>query len=274
VYTPGTYATKIALTKNTTNFFESGVYYFKAGFGGLDNGNTGTDNLYVIGGQPGPGDVNQISQNSPCWDFLTTSPYYTAGSGGSGVEWIIGRNTWFDVHTVHLELFTRQGGPPSEGAQDISLREVPPVCVLPADAGYDTTVCVPSGTWTPSAPPNPGQIFQVDANNHSPNIYIHGGIFMPNHNLEEFTSSAYQVTLGAVFANSIEFSYQNATVSPLQISAGAPNFTPTTVLTATAIGSAGQTFQVQSVVETDISPTTGQVTKVQEKSWRIVKPSS
>ena len=71
---------------------------------------------------------------------------------------------------------------------------------------------------------------------------------MPNNNLEEYTSSAYQVTLGAVFANSIEFSYQNSTVSPLQISAGAPNFTPTTVLTATAVGSAGQTFQVQSVI--------------------------
>ena len=82
------------------------------------------------------------------------------------------------------------------------------------------------------------------------------------------------MTIGAVFANSIEFSYQNSTVSPLQISAGAPNFTPTTVLTATAVGTAGETFQVQSVVETDLSPTTGLVTKIQEKSWRIVKPSS
>ena len=55
---------------------------------------------------------------------------------------------------------------------------------------YDTTVCVPSGTWTPSTPKNPGQLFQVDANNHSPNVYIHGGVFMPNNNFEEFTSSA------------------------------------------------------------------------------------
>ena len=125
-----------------------------------------------------------------------------------------------------------------------------------------------------SARPNPGQIFQVDANNHSPNVYIHGGIFMPNNNLEEFTSSAYQVTLGAVFANSVEFSYQNSTSRRYRSPAGAPNFTPTTVLTATAVGTAGQTFQVQSVVETDLSQTTGLVIKVQEKSWRIVQPAS
>ena len=130
VFTPGKYTSNIHFAANTTDFFESGVYYFTGGFGALDNGNNGTDNLYVIGGQPGPGDLNQISQNSPCWSALTSSPYYTQGSGGTGVEWIIGGNTWFDVHSVHLELFTRQGGPASEGAQGISLARFPP-CVPP-----------------------------------------------------------------------------------------------------------------------------------------------
>ena len=65
VLTPGSYSSGIHLNSNTTNFFESGVYYFTGGWGALDNGGGGTDNLYIIGGQPAPGDVNQIAQNSP-----------------------------------------------------------------------------------------------------------------------------------------------------------------------------------------------------------------
>ena len=252
VFSPGTYTSSISLAKNTTNFFESGVYNFEGGWGHLDNGNTPPDNLYVIGGKPSPGDAVTIASNSPCWNAIQSGAYWNGGSG-TGVEFILAKNTWWDVHTVNLELFTREGGAASEGFQGLSFRDV---------SG------VGSGNVWYSDLSNLGgvnQIFQVDANNHIPNVYVHGGIYAPNHNVVEYNNQQ-QVTLGPMFANSIELAYATSTTPQLRISGGSPG-QPIVVLTATT----GQ-VTVQAYVPFDSS---GNVITDPNKgyTWRVLSPS-
>ncbi|HUY64633.1 MAG TPA: hypothetical protein VMV14_08990 [Acidimicrobiales bacterium] len=245
VFFPGTYSSGPSLVKGGTNFFESGVYYFKNGFGGFDNGNNPPDTLYVIGGQPTTGDPVAIASGSPCWSAIQASTYYTANAPETGVEWILGGGTWMDVHTVNLELFTHDSGPASEGAQGISIREVPPACsgtqlTTPGPGPSCVTAAQQTSGWSPSTP---NQLFQVDANDHLPHVFIHGGLYMPTNNLEEFTNTQ-AVTLGPIDANSIELTYASSSSPPLSIEAGTGN--PEVLLTATAY-SAGQPFQVEGL---------------------------
>jgi hypothetical protein len=253
VYYPGTYTSKISFTKGTTNFFESGVYNFEGGWSPLDNGNTLPDTLYVIGGKPSPGDVVTIASGSPCWSTIQASSYYNAGTG-TGVEFIMSGQSWWDVHTVNCELFTRQGGPANEGAQGISFRDVSGVLSTSSPWGSDLS--------------NPGgvnQIFQVDANNHIPNMYVHGGIYAPNHNVVEYNNQQ-QVTLGPIFANSIEFAFASSTTPQLRVSGGSPG-NATVVLTATT----GQ-VTVQAFIPFD---TNGNMVTDPTKgyTWRVLSPS-
>lgn len=268
VYTPGTYSAtagfpNITLKKNFTYFFESGVYNFQNGWPHLDNGATGTDNLYIIGGRPSPGDVVTLAKNSPCWKSVQTTVqnggFWDAGSG-TGVEFILAGPTWWDVHTVNLELFTRERDPASnaaaEGAQGISLREVSP--------------CLPTGCngWVVSNPGGVNQLFQVDANNHVPHVYVHGGMYLPNHNLEEYTQTQ-PVVLGPIWANSVEFSFQSKDSPELSVSGGSPG-TPTVVLTATA-----GTVTVQAFIpfDTTQNPPVEVTDPNQGYYWRVLNPS-
>jgi hypothetical protein len=246
VYHPGLYASKPSFAAGATSFLESGVYVFENGVGGLDNG------AYVIGGAPSPGDVVSVAQNSPCWNTIKNSSYFTNGTG-SGVEWILGKSTWLDVHSVNMELFTRVGGPASEGAQGLSVRDV---SGIGSGSVWYTDVNTVGG---------PGQLFQVDANNHSPNVYVHGGLYMPNENIEEFTNSS-GVTLGPMFANSIEFTFNSVASPPLTVSAGSPG-NATVVLTATT----GQ-VTVQAYIPFD---TSGNMVTDPNKgyTWRVLSPS-
>ncbi|HZU78664.1 MAG TPA: hypothetical protein VE991_02005 [Acidimicrobiales bacterium] len=252
VYKPGAYTSGISFSKNTTYFFESGLYYMGGGFGAFDNGSTGTDNLYVIGGEPSQGDVPFLFQNSPCYNYLTNttsagySLYYHLPANGTGVEWILGNGTWMDVHTVNLELFTRQGGAAWEGSQGLSLREVPAACGNGVSPGYGPS-CLTSALQTlgykPSSVGGPGQIFQVDANNHLPQVFVHGGLYTPTHNIEEFSNNE-GVILGPIDCWSLELSYQSSTSPTLNIEAGTglPQFE----IKATANGS-GAPFEEDAV---------------------------
>jgi hypothetical protein len=253
VWSPGTYTSKITLAKGTTNFFESGVYNFEGGWSPLDNGNTPPDTLYVIGGKPSPGDVVTIASSSPCWNALTSGSYWNGGTG-TGVEFIMSGTSWWDVHTVNMELFTRQGGGASEGAQGLSFRDVSGVAATDPQWGADLTV----GGGV-------NQIFQVDANNHNPNVYVHGGIYAPNHNVVEY-NNLQQVTLGPIFANSIEFAYASSTSPQLRVSGGSPG-NATVVLTATT----GQ-VTVQAFIPFD---TSGNMVTDPNKgyTWRVLSPS-
>lgn len=69
---------------------------------------------------------------------------------------------------------------------------------------------------------NPGgklQLVQVDANNHNPEFYLHGGIYSPNNNVEFFTNKL-QVTTGPILANSLELAFATKDSPPLRINAG------------------------------------------------------
>jgi len=264
VFTPGTYTGHLNFSANTTYFFESGLYYFTGGFGAFDNGpGTGTDNLYIIGGHPSQGDPVSVAQNSPCWSTIKASTYFTAGTG-TGVEWILGAASWMDVHTVNLELFTREGGNTSiEGAQGISVREVPPFC-SGAQTGSPDGWCAGS-KWLPScsnSTSNPNQcgnnqLFQVDANDHEPNVFVHGALYMPDNNVEEYTgTTSTGVTLGPIDCDSLELSFQSSSTKILQIEAGTGN--PVVALIATAT-SGSLSFSEEAVYGIE---TTGQSASV------------
>ena len=252
VFSPGTYTSSVSLNQNTTNFFQSGVYNFEGGWGHLDNGNNPPNNLYLIGGKPSPGDVVTIASSSPCWNALTSGSYYNGGTG-TGVEFIMAKNSWWDVHTVNCELFTRMGGPASEGFQGLSFRDVSGIA---SGNVWYSDLSTPGGV---------NQIFQVDANNHIPNMYVHGGIYAPNHNIVEYNNQR-QVTLGPIFANSIEFAYASSTTPQLRISGGSPG-NATVVLTATT----GQ-VTVQAFIPFD---TNGNMVTDPTKgyTWRVLSPS-
>jgi hypothetical protein len=287
-YAPGYYKSKPTITNGQTTYFESGIYYFPGGgFGGI--GHDGSD-TWLIGGLPSPGDTNGTSaqanppaSSSPCWSAIQANgdTYNPSGSwfdGGTGIEWILGGNTWLDVHTIHWEMFTRLGPAGStgtwEGGQGITIREVPPQCSAgDLSAGYDTTVCVPASSgWVPTVAQN-NQLFQVDANGHQPNVWIHGGIFAPDANIEEFTNTNYQVTLGPIWANSVEFTYASSQVAPLQVSAGSPNLSPQTIVWVKASGANSAPITVQAVFTTQLS-SNGTVAYVRQQTWRICPSGS
>jgi hypothetical protein len=223
------------------------VYYITTSGGGnwhFDNGAGGatftpsSDKFYVIGGMPSPGDQNTIAKTSPCWSYIAASSYAHAGTG-TGVEWILGTHTFMDVHTVNMELFTREGGKPWEGAQGLSIREVPPVCVgkpTPGPGPTCITTAQASEGWKPSKPGPANaitQLFQVDGNTNHPHVFVHGGLYAPDNDIEEFTYTS-GVTLGPIDCNSLELSFALATSPQLQIEAGTG--TPTVALKATAHG--------------------------------------
>jgi hypothetical protein len=164
-----------------------------------------------------------------------------------------------DVHTVHLELFTREAPTDAqaviEGGQGISIREVSP--------GSS-----PAG-WIKSAPGGALQLVQVDANNHNPEFYLHGGIYSPNNNVEFFTNKL-QVTTGPILANSLELAFAKTSSPPLKINAGGDGKGQYEfVATGTTDGSNGLpkgSLQVEAVVTFD-RKTAGVPITIQ--SWRV-----
>jgi len=217
-----------------------------------------------------------FDSSTPCYSELTDASntlYYTQDntptsakpSTGYGVEWILGGKTWFDVHTVHLELFTRLGGVSSEGAQEISIREIPPAC--------GGSVLVPCGAtgWNVSTP-GAIQIFQVDQNNHVPAVFIHGGIYTPHNNIELYTNSAGGASLaytGPIDANSIELASQTAGGNVIIGAGGSADttFQLTVVSNGNGGGPAEQPFTEQAVIKQ-----TSGVWKV--LSWRVCSGSN
>jgi hypothetical protein len=252
VFTPGTYTGQIKFTHTVTYYFESGLYYFTGGFSAFDDGNPTTDKLFVIGGQKSPGDKVTFATQSPCWNVIQ-STYASKGGPGTGAEWILGTKTWMDVHTVNLELFTREGGQSWEGAQGLSIREVPPNCTAGKTPGKGPS-CLdaarqaaknPQGvTWKPSNPGgNPNQLFQVDAAEHLPQVFIHGGLFTPDNDIEEFTNAA-SVVLGPIDCNSLELSFKSRSSPPLSVEAGTG--TPSVAIIATAKGK-GHPYKAEAI---------------------------
>jgi hypothetical protein len=243
VFSPGTYSTNINFGGpggTGTYFFENGLYYFTGGFAAFTNGGKTPDGLYVIGGTPSRGDKVTVATGSPCWTYIKN--HLASLGSGTGVEWVLGAGTWMDVHTVNLELFTREGGAAWEGAQGLSIREVPPSCkttgqATPGKGPSCLTTAQLSATrtgnkWEQSKPGI--QLFQVDSHpGHLPHVFVHGGLFAPDNNIEEFTST-YAVTLGPIDCASLELSFASVHSPTLSIEAGTG--TSSAALVATAYG--------------------------------------
>lgn len=250
---------------------------------------------YIVGGHASPGDTPTVVSNSPCYGAIagatdnytpTGSWFIGGGSGlspnGTGVEWIAGGGTWYDVHTIDLELFTREAPPANvanEGAQGISLREIPPTCPAGAPAaGNDGAVhpgpwCVTTASkWAPSAGGGLNQTLQIDANNHDPYVYIHGAVYMPDTNMVLFTNQPQRdVWTGPIDVNSLEMTYDSANSPPLQIIAGAPTLVQFELI-ATATDAAGNTTLSEEAVATvDYTQTP---TKLTIQSWRVCNGTS
>lgn len=224
LFVPGKY-TDMEFIDHKTHFFKPGVYYLDVGKMMFDNGKTPPNDLFLIGGKPAEGDVPEFADESPCWDEIqagTGDPGNSWSTAvGTGVTFILGGDTWWDIHTVNLEFFTRTGGPKSEGAQGIAVRET---CTTrtptsPPTGSLSGPSC-PAG-WAPSELGRPNQIFQADANNHNPRVKLHGRMYVPNHNVTEFTNDT-SVVLGAVWANSLEFTYADDNSPPVTVSGGSP----------------------------------------------------
>lgn len=237
-----------------TYFFESGVYYFNTGnWGPIDDGTN--NNLWLIGGTPDTATDQPLVWKSgvtPCYSQITANSAVYNTSNGYGVEWIAGGTTWLDVHTVHLELFSRIGGGASEGAQNISFRDVPQLC---SKAGVQQQMCLPTaGGWAPSSPGTPGQVLQIDQNTHIPNIFIHGGIFCPFTNVELYSNNSSgvgssQIYTGPIDANSLELASEQATGTVVIGAGGAQPTVFELTVVATDPGGAGNMTEQATVDE-------------------------
>lgn len=297
VYAPGYYKTAPKFSSGATTYFESGVYYFATGGWGA----VGADNqppVYMIGGQPSPGDLESEANSvppvtppattSPCWSAVKAKgdsykPSGTWYDGGTGVEWILGGGTWLDLHTVTVELFTRempttlaaiQGecGPSATTpcSQGITLHEVPPLCptgttsTSPDGAVHPGPYCVTSASkWAPTRTGS-NQPLQIDANKHNPYVYMHGDVYMPDNDMTLFTNQ-HGVWTGPIDVNSLELTYNSATSPPLQIIAGGLTVVQFE-LVATASDSTGSTLTEEAVATVDYTKTP---TKLTVQSWRV-----
>ena len=117
-------------------------------------------------------------------------------------------------------------------------------------------------------------VLQVDANSplHYPDVFVHGGIFLPNENVEEYTNPQPGFagpTLGPIFANSVEFTYAQFSQQQLVVSDGSPG-APTDVFTATA---GPVTIQAFVPFDTSTTPPTEVTDPSKGYSWRVLNPS-
>lgn len=254
VFTPGEYPYppnwqqgKQGSADVTFYYMEPGVYFFantgQTWIPSLENEN-GSGTTYIIGGPPSKQD-NPLYWNSsnPCWSTFTSSTgagyqYYEPGLGtssdqGTGNEWILGGDSWMDLHSGVLELFTRECATANptcanEGTQGISYREVSPcadgtssgtsgfgTCQTgwtnaaltaldgPPPTGPGATGFCTTGTYYTDSPcfpdvsqPNgetPGQFFQLD-DSFTPVADMHGGVYAPNANVQLYSQATGAVS--------------------------------------------------------------------------------
>ena len=284
---------------------------------------------FIIGGQPSASDSTNVAQMSPCWSYISThgaqldSPSaatgfatlgnicgsgstacaYPSGSwyegggasgtpNGTGTTWVLGGASFLDIHTIDMELFTRQvpaatvASPSSsqiatqvanEGTEGVSIREVPPLCdatTLVGTTGFTDGALHPgpycalvSSNWAPLDPGAKNQAIQIDANNHDPYIYFHGSIFMPDNNVTLYTSQPQRnVWLGAIDVNSIEFTFAGTLAAPIQIISGGNPSIGVVEIIATATDGASSGSGAAVSTEAVVNELTGVI-----ESWRVCR---
>jgi len=305
VWFPGTYPTKVKFPRDTYNFLVSGVYNFAGGFQGIDNGKESAKRpnaLYIVGGEPSFGDdvtysdpralkpENELTvterRAADCWTLIEQSGFCpvpadkkslcaaTDGTGrsGTGVELIFSKKTKWDVKTANIELFTRIADGDPTRPNGLSIRE----SCREEDAAIRGTMPRCPASWAAYQNTAGDRLMlKVKKKDRQPQIYIHGGIYMPSHNIQEVTTTR-GVILGSMFANSIELAFTTVTSPAAQISAGS-NLRPTVILTATTTGNNPHSVQVIVPFAPTSRPVGGRYTgqfgvfRLDDARWNVYK---
>jgi Tfp pilus assembly protein PilX len=200
IFYPGTYdyslsdmslSTAFNLTK--TNYFATGVYYFRSSFSFTG---TGSDDTYYFGGMPADYEAKKFSSK---WDATTcardteavaaaasaTTPF-TYTPSGSGVEFVFGNGAILTVENKsRAELFERT----ADGNQETAS---PTIAVVPST--WATTPV----TWQANPIHTTGVTFTPGADKA---LVVHGVTYAPEHNvLLKVTNVVDAVAFGGIVA--------------------------------------------------------------------------
>ncbi len=185
IFLPGKY-TALTLPQNTHNYFASGVYYFE------NTGEIRVDRADVFGGKRSATDPQEaapvVTQDTACATDVDAGI-----NDGTGVEWILGGDSWVNIassNSTSFELYRRiPANSPNgdEGTPGISIRTVP----NPAPPGYITTAI--SGSY----------IFDSGGGSN-PQVVVHGTIYTPEFPVAlRKTNASEAVALSGVWGSSL-----------------------------------------------------------------------
>jgi Tfp pilus assembly protein PilX len=283
IFYPGTYnydvsstlaadaARAFDLTK--TNYFATGVYYFRSSFKFTG---TGTALTYFFGGQPASYETPNLSQwnSTDCArDAKATqaaalaTPAFSYSPSGTGVEFVFGNGAQLTVdNKSRAELFERT----ADGTQE---KASPTVAFVPS-----TWTTTPVTTWETNPAHTDGLAFAPGADKA---LVLHGVAYAPEHNIRlKLTNVVDAVAFGGIVAWKAELdSSEGGGGSGLVVNGR--NGTPKPrriIVKATAplsdATSAGKPVVSTAViiVENDEDPAIGKPKTVTVESWRTRAP--
>jgi hypothetical protein len=253
IFFPGTYTTAPTFDKNDKYYFASGVYYFA---------NAGQIYLAgeIFGGQPGPGESQQMTTATPCSNDAAVNALVPGAATGSGVQLVLGGSSKLrvdDHQKDKIELFSR-------------------VPAVPANEGTaGVTVYAPRTNGTNYVKWDSDKVLAMDGNKTT--MIIHGLFYAPT----GFVNKAYALQnpgnaatfAGGLVAQRLTLFFDNqsssgATASVARIIPSAPPTPRTVVVTATA--DPVDPGEAPTVIKAVVQLGTGAGTPATVLSWRTV----
>lgn len=261
IFYPGTYdsAPDLDLSGDRTNYFASGVYYFKSSF---TFAGTGGGNTYFVGGE-------KMDSETDVLDSSTMEPYskpscasdgeaisHAGGSvpevSGTGVQFLFGNNAALTVDNKSRgELFTRT----DDGTSDTeapTIMAVPPTWPAPwsANTPYTDLLTYTSGS--------------------DKTLITHGVVHAPLNNITlKVTNVVEAAVFGGLIGWKVELQSSNAAGTGLLIKGGQGKPTPRRIVvkaTAPAMSSGSSGRQVVSTALVEIANDANRTVTVH--SWR------
>jgi hypothetical protein len=188
IFYPGKYDTAPAFDLTKTNYFATGVYYFRSSF---TFAGTAASDTYFFGGMPASYETVKFSAQRPACASDTTATTaaaaaatpFTFTAAGSGVEFIFGNNATLTVdNKARAELFERT----ADGNQETA---------------SPTLVVVPS-SWTGGWQTNTANTTAVSFTSGSDKaLVVHGVTYAPQNNIALFVTNVVDaVAFGGIVA--------------------------------------------------------------------------
>ena len=243
VFRPGTYSNGIVF--GPRNYLTSGIYYFPTGIVKVQSQD-------VVAGAPASGDT-QINDQAACATdaaLAVTNPPLQRIQG-TGAKIVLGGSARLlvDSPAGELEVYTRTGGPASEGTAGVSIYRV------------GTSPPASSPAWVPSTVPLSVPLIQVGTGN-TPDLAVHGLIYVPG-GFTDFnaTNAARAQLVGGIVTGRLLFQSSSG-VSGLNISAGSGPGSRRVQLVSVATGNGRP---VTSRVVVDVQNDVGRTASV--SSW-------